>query len=468
MKLELMNGLPRKPLLTVFLFLVAFAASATAQTGKLDAQTRLQFWDNPEFVKRFMASYGFNTEIEPKFENPEEQLQFKELGEVMRENPAQAIEQLSRMITPSSSALLPFTLGALYFQEGDPVKAIEQYELALTKFPDFRRAHRNLGFALAQEGRYDEATKSLTKALTLGANDASVYGLLGYSYLNDGKNLSAEAAYLNAILYDPDNQDWKLGLVKSYIARSNYSQAIALLDEILVDNPESANLWSLQANVYLQMEDNARAAVNFEMLRKLGKATLGNLMLLGDIYMIDEALELALPVYKEAIEKDGTNDIRRSLRATEILVSRGAWAEAEQLFDKIKRLHQDTMSDEEEAKLLRLESQVAIANGEGERALAVLEQIIEKNPLDGDALMLAGEYYSQEGETEKAVFRFEMAAKISGFEADAWLKHAQVLVRQQKYTEAIDLLQKAQKVDPRDNVQKYLDAVQRVAKASAG
>ena len=155
MKLELMNGFPHKPLLSVLslIFLAGIAASANAQTDKLDSQTRLEFWNNPEFVKRFMAGYGFNTEIEPKFENPEEQVQYRELGEVMRENPARAIEQLSRMITPSSSALLPFTLGALYFQEGEPVKAIEQYDLALTKFPDFRRAHRNLGFALAQEGR---------------------------------------------------------------------------------------------------------------------------------------------------------------------------------------------------------------------------------------------------------------------------------------------------------------------------
>lgn len=448
--------------LFLFLFL---GLLARAQAAGLDEETRVHFWSNPEFVKRFMGGYGVHSEIEPPFKTTEEREAFNELVDVMRDNPGEAIRRLQKMIVPSSNARLPFALGSLYFQEGDAAKAIPQFELALSQFPDFRRAHQQLGFALAQEERYEEAVKSLTHALNLGAKNAAVYGMLGLSYLNLGKYLSAETAYLNALLFAPEIQDWKLGLIKSHIARENYSQAVALLDEVLAENPESASLWSLQANVFLQMEDIRRATVNFEMLRKMGKATLANLMLLGDIYMLDGALELALPVYLDAIEKDGAGDVRRSLRAAEILVGQGAWAEAEQLFRKIKEHHQDAMSAEEEAKLLKLESQAAVANGEGEKALAILERIISKNPLDGEALLLAGEFYAQEGEEEKAVFRYEAAAKISGFEADAWLKHAQLLVKRQKYNPALELLRKAQKANPRDYVQKYLDAVERVARS---
>lgn len=458
-----MNGKSFFKRLFLSLFLGLIASRAAAQSAGLDKETRLNFWSNPEFVKRFMGAYGVHSEIDPPFQTPEEREAFNGLVDVMRDNPGEAIPRLQKMIVPSSSARLPFALGLLYFQEGEVAKAIPQFELALSKFPDFRRAHQQLGFALAQEERYEEAAKSLTKALNLGTRNAAVYGLLGFSYLNLGKHISAEIAYLNALLLAPEIQDWKLGLIKSYIARENYSQAIALLDEVLAENPESAGLWALQANVFLQMEDNQRAAVNFETLRKMGKATLADLMLLGDIYMLDGALELALPIYLDAIEKDG--DVRRSLRAAEILVGQGAWTEAEQLFGKIKEHHQDAMSGEEEAKLLKLESQAAIANGEGEKALAVLERIVSKNPLDGEALLLAGEFYDQAGESAKAVFRYEMAAKISGFEADAWLKHAQLLIRQQKYNPALELLQKAQKINPRDYVQKYLDEVERVARS---
>ena len=434
----------------------------------LEDEKRLQFWNNPEFVKRFMASYGVNPAIEPSFETPDEQTFHRELGDVMRETPALAIERLQRRITPSSSAILSFTLGSLLVQEGRVEQAVEQFEVALAKFPDFRRAHRNLGFALARLERYDEAARALTRALQLGANDAGIHGLLGYSYLNADKNFLAGIAYRNALLLDPGNREWRMGLVKTSIARSDFNQALAVLDELLIDNPGSASLWRLQANVYLRQGDLKKAAGNFEMLRRMGEATLANLMHLGDIYMSDNLLGMALPVYLEAIEKDGAGDVRRSLNALEILVDRGAWKEAEELMAKVRELHAEDMNPEDEARLLRQESRMAVAGGDLERALGILEEIVERNPMDGEALLLSGDYHVRQGEEARALVRFEMAARISGFEADAWIRQAQLLVRQQKYSEALELLERAQKTDPRDNVRKYLEAVERVARAAAG
>jgi Flp pilus assembly protein TadD len=115
-------------------------------------------------------------------------------------------------------------------------------------------------------------------------------------------------------------------------------------------------------------------------------------------------------------------------------------------------------------KLLKLESRVAMANDEGEKAIKVLEQIAERDPLDGEALLLAGDYYLRSGETEKAEFRYDQAAKIQGFEADAFVKQAQLLVRSAKYVEAVEALKKAQRIEPRDNVQRYLDKVEELAR----
>ena len=106
-----------------------------------------------------------------------------------------------------------------------------------------------------------------------------------------------------------------------------------------------------------------------------------------------------------------------------------------------------------------------MASGSGEQAIEVLERIIGRDPLDGEALLLAGDFYSRNNQAEKAAFRYESAGKLQGFEADAWLKQAQLLVQSQKYVPAADLLRKAQKVKPRENVQRYLEKIEQLALA---
>ena len=49
------------------------------------------------------------------------------------------------------------------------------------------------------------------------------------------------------------------------------------------------------------------------------------------------------------------------------------------------------------------------------------------------------------------------------FEADAKVRHAQLLISQSKYREALPLLKRAQAIKPRDNVAQYLDQVERLA-----
>ncbi len=115
-------------------------------------------------------------------------------------------------------------------------------------------------------------------------------------------------------------------------------------------------------------------------------------------------------------------------------------------------------------KLLKLESKVAMSTGEGEQAILKIEQIIGKNPLDGEALLLAGDFYARNGQKEKAEFRYDAAGKLESFQVDAFVKHAQLLVQSQKYLQAVELLRKAQKARPRDSVQRYLEKVEQLAR----
>lgn len=420
-------------------------------------------WNDPDFTRRLIGSYGFLSAAEPTLTSEEMQFYTNSIQPVLVQEPKKAIALLESRLKPSSSAQFDYLLGTIYFQNEDLTNAIKHFETALAKFPDYRRAQKNLAFAYVRDGKYAEAIKPLTRTVSLGAADSKVYGLLGFAYMSQNRFSSAAAAYQQALALEPDNIDFKLGQVKCAVATANYDHALALLDELLKQVPERDTLWTLQANIYIQKEQPQKAAISLELLRRLGKATPQSLFLLGDLYMAQDARELALGTYLEAIEKDAGKNPAKALRPAQILVSRGAWDEARKLMAKIRS--GGALAPEDELKLLKLESKVAMSTGEGDKAVQTLEQIVQKNPLDGEALLLAGDFYARNGQAEKAEMRYDTAAKLEGFQADAYVKHAQLLVQSQKYAQAVELLRKAQKAKPRDNVQRYLEKVEQLARA---
>jgi len=467
----------RKSNLVALLILTGAVVASAARGGTTNSATAEKFaplakehelasvWNDPDFTKRLIGSYGFASEAEPKMQ-PEELDTYRRvvIPILTNSDPKKIISTLEGLAGPKASAVFDFTLGNVYFQREDLTNAVKHFETALAKFPDYRRAQKNLSFALVRDGKYQEAIKPLTRTITLGGADGKVFGLLGFCYLSQNRPVSAEAAYRQALVYEPENLDFKLGLVKSAIGNANYDYAVALLEELIKQYPERDSLWSLQANLYIQKEQTAKASVSLEMLRRLGKANAQSLYLLGDLYMAQDSRDLALSAYLAAMDKDGGQNPAKALRPAQILVSRGAWEEARQLFAKI-RADGLPLSGTDELKLLKLESKVAMSTAAGEKAITTLEQIIQKDPLDAEALMLAGDYYAKNEQKEKAEFRYQTAAGISGYEADAFLKHAQLLVQSQKYMQAAELLKKAQKAKPRDNVQRYLDKVEQLARS---
>jgi tetratricopeptide (TPR) repeat protein len=447
---------------------IALAGTALAarapQTTAPDDRPLAAIWNDPEFARRF---FGYEASVEPKL-SVEEQTLYRNLDErrLFVENPKQAAAELQAKITPSSSALLDFSVASLLLSEGDTTNAVRHYEAAVARFPRFMRAHRSLGMLLAREGRHAEATPHLTKSIELGGAEAVTYGLLGFCHLNLGNHVSAEAAYRNAVLHDPSNLDWKLGLIKSFIEVGQYRPAAELLDELIQSHPDKANLWVLQANVYLQQEQPLKAAVNLEAVRRLGQATTQDLALLGDLYMAQESTALALSAYLESMEKDDGSRGERALRTAEILVTRGSFQEAVTLFEQIRTTYGSALSDEDQARLQRLEARAALGLGNGEQAIARLEEIIRRNPLDAEAQLLAGDYYARNDQREKADFRYQAAANVDAFRAEAWVKQAELRVQTRDYVEAAELLRKAQKLRPRDHIQRYLEKVELAAARS--
>ena len=167
----------------------------------------------------------------------------------------------------------------------------------------------------------------------------------------------------------------------------------------------------------------------------------------------------------------------------------------------------DSLDRESRADVRRLKSQVAVRRGDSATQVAILREVIDEDPMDGDALILLGEALGKGArdlramlaeadaahaaavadaaeadqpapdravesdaikslrvQVEEAYQVLETAAAIEGFEASAKLTHAKVLVSQKRFAEAVPLLKSSLEFEDTENVRRFLEGVEQAAK----
>jgi tetratricopeptide (TPR) repeat protein len=433
-------------------------------SGQPPAGSYNEMWRDPAMANSLLGSYGYNGDLEPKVPQ-EETLLFKEVLDLFQIDPKLALQTLEPQITRDSSAPLYFFLAILQVQQDQMDKSIANLRISVAKRPNYLKANQKLGLFLATTGKFKEAIPFLTKTIELGGPDSMTYGLLGLSFLNQEQYISAEAAYSQAFVFDPFNDDWKKGLIQSLMSQRKYTEAIALLEEMLIANPEDDKLLGLQANAYVAQNMYPKAVANYEIIDRIGKSTDDTLTLLGDLYMEDNVPDLALNAYLSALDKGAELDVTSSIRTAKILADRGALDESSIYIAKVNQLTGDDINDDDKLELLKLESRIAIGKGNQDKAMGILEQIVERDPLDGDALLMLALSYRGKEEYARATLFFERAQKVSETEVKALIGQAQMLIRQRQYIKAVPLLEKAQDIEPRDYVARYLQEVRLVRDA---
>lgn len=440
---------------------VAFLSGALRAQDGADS-----LWNDPAFKKAFVAGYGVNAEIEPRVTAEEVEI-LEVVRPIMEQNDlVKAEAALKKRMKPDCSAILDFSLGGIQYQQGHVDDALKTYQVAVDKFPSFRRAWRTLGLVNARASKFDEAIRAFTRMIELGGGDGDSYGYLGKAYASKRDYQAAEGAFRNALLLQPERLDWRLGLTSAVLAQNKFEDAANLANSLIALHPDKHEFWLLQARTFMGMKQPLRAAENLEMVDRLGKSTVDTLHLLAGIYANEGLMDLAAFTYVRAIAFDPTQPVARPLNAVEYLAQRTAYAEAAHVARKVREACLPTMQDDEKRRLLKLESRIAMATGDSSsEVVAVLEEILRLDPLDGDALLLLGQHFSSVGEPDRAMFYYERAAGMPAFEATAKMRHAQTLMKMGRYADALPLLRRVQELKPREDIARLIEQVERNSKA---
>ncbi len=441
---------------------------------------------DPEFVRDFVGSYGFLSDIEPKV-SPEESrmlVKIRELFEAskFKEAETELIRFIKEVEAPTDpekqpqeiSAAMVFVLGNLYFSADRTDEARRAFLEAIRRFPNFRRAHVNLGYLYISKEEFDKAMAHFQQAVSLGEGNPRVFGLLGYTYLLKGKPLAAENAYRQAYLLGPDSRDWKLGLAQALIQQEKMEEASSLLGTLIEEYPEDRDLWLQQTNALLAQEKKMEAAVNLEVLRMKGLASESELTLLGNLYMDQEEPQLALYAYTAAMNKSETFDVERSLKSARILNDYGYPDKAEAFVVQIRAKAGTSLSEKDQTDLELVEAKIAQSAGDLVRVGEVLESLVKRDPTNGEVLTELGNHYaalskSEENEERRAELIVDAKTNLqlaAGIESSAYagnLALGQLLVRERQYIQAMPALDKAIALKPSDSLKNYVSRVRRAA-----
>jgi tetratricopeptide (TPR) repeat protein len=432
------------------------------------AQIQKSLWDNPVFQKRLQGSFGFSSEVEPSL-SENELADYEQIRPLLQEDPKKALEYLTQLSKlPDSSARFDFLIANLHFQAERRAEAMVAFKTAIDKFPDYRQAHNNLAILYVQLGQPQLGIRHFTEAIRLGAVDGTSYGLLGLAYVAVQNFVAAEECFRNAIVLNPEVKDWEMGLIQAMYSQEKYAEVIATMNRMIKLAPEDDKLWMLQANAYLGRKEVLAAAANFEIVDQMGKLPTASMNTLADIYVNEGLLSVAAEVYLRAFESDETGSVAGPLRAAEILLAKEGYDSARKLLEKVRKTGAGQMERADEVQLLKVEAKIGMAEGAEDEAAKVLRTVIEKAPLDGESLILLGQFHQRKGELEKAANLFETAIGIKEFEMDASVRLAQLKVGQGKYEEAIPLLKRAQDIKPRDSVGRFLEDLERFMKTRRG
>lgn len=168
--------------------------------------------------------------------------------------------QIASDLKPSAFDL-HLNLIHLYFKTNQTERAIAECKKLLELKPNNQEAHVMMANLMRKTGNHKQAVEEFETALKLGAKDHTIFSALGFSYLHEGNLVKAEEFLRKAAAEKEKPVDAFIGLAILDYKKKDYKSALFDLDQVLKENPSSAEARKLRGEVLLELQqfDEAEA-----------------------------------------------------------------------------------------------------------------------------------------------------------------------------------------------------------------
>lgn len=347
---------------------------------------------------------------------------------------------------------------ALKLLRGQVEISLEQYKdaetslkAAIKEMPDLALAHSSLSMLYMLKSDYINAQKHLSKSLHLGLVSAQVYGQLAYIHLQLEQPVSAIAGYRIALLLSPEVQQWKEGLLYALVQSQSWGQAKGLLENLIEEGPNNANLWLQRAHIAIQQDNYRIALSSLEAAFALGDNNIENKVNAAKLHLEHGSVHRAIAILNNNMEgllsSSEANSPDIVYQVATWLVRMDNWQQLAILISQMER-YEVKFSPELKSKLNVLAAELKLSQGKDLQAQKKLALAIEQNPANGEALLAMADLMKNNNNLIHASLYYQRAEGLLPYRERSRLNHAQLAIEQQDYKRALELLRQVKTDNP--------------------
>lgn len=333
--------------------------------------------------------------------------------------------------------------GDLLVAQGHKDQAIVAYREALALRPDFLPAHSAIISILSVDGKVEDAGKQL-EAMQKAAPNHPQTKYLGAVFAMRQKNLPAARDAIQAVLQvAPENLPAMTLAGAIEFELKNYAQAEAMLQKVLLRQPQQAYARRVLAATYLRERQPAKALETIKPLLDGKIEDPGLLGLAGEVYILNGDADEAARYFQRAAEIDPKSTNARTALALAHMVK----GETERAFGELEATAAADTGTRADLALIAM----SIRSRDFDKAMRAIDALEQKQPDNPMAHNLRGSVLLAKRDKEGARRSFEKALAIDKGYLPAAANLARLDVADKKPDEAKRRFEGALEKDPKNS-----------------
>ena len=343
-----------------------------------------------------------------------------------------------------------FLLGSIHVRQGDAVGAVKELQRARELGYPPEPIAPLLARALLSAGEFDTLLKDFAETRVTDPRDqAVILAVLGDANLAKRDADKARAAYLDAIASDPDQAEARIGLARTHMVKGDLKAAEEEVREAIKRKPDSAEAHATLADLLTMRNEPEQSMLSLrEAIRLAPRAVnyhfayVSQLLRQGNAAEAEKALQAMQAVaashpstryLKALMDYQGNRLVEARDTLLQVLKDAPQYLPAELLAGTVMvRLNDHTQGRSHLERVLQRAPRepmarrtlVAshLATGEAQRALELLQPLLQGQDLDPRLLALAGQVFLANGDFERSEEYFERAARAAPDDAQARMR----------------------------------------------